>query len=500
MPTRRTRTGGEPDTGPDETAPSDQGTLGDLDVHSGHRFDGDPTVDAEIAVLAAVLNDAECFYDLADRVSADHFSSPARQALWAAFAACDSQGRGIDVITVADELRRRSMLDRVGGVAFLERVKAAANATPGLLGDHADLVIDQALRRRVAAAAREIASQAAQPGVEGRDALAYAEKTVFGIGSERATSTMLPVAQIVPEVIQNLMGARSSLLLGHSTGLRELDKLTAGAQPGQLIVIAARPGMGKSALALSIGRHIAESTGDMVLFASYEMSRHELLTRLLAASMNCDLHLFRQGILPEEMEDELTRHAQKLQALPIIIDDDPPDTIAGLRAACRRLSRRGALAAIMVDYLQLMSGERRGRDENRATEISEISRGLKRLARELKVPVFALSQLNRQVEQRPNKRPMLSDLRESGSIEQDADTVWFLYREAVYRDDADRSAAELAVGKQRNGPTGRIPLVFRAESASYVDAPEGARLGGDDEPGGAGSAPFGGGRRGRAPF
>jgi replicative DNA helicase len=227
-------------------------------------------------------------------------------------------------------------------------------------------------------------------------------------------------------------------------------------------------------MALQLARNVCETSGDPVLFFSYEMSHDELLIRMLAGSIGVPLHELRQGNLPHEAERDMSAAAQRMMALNLHINDRPPQTISGLRSMVRRRARRGPLAAVVVDYIQLMSGDGRGgRDENRVQEIGQISRGLKMLARELDIPVIGLSQLNRGLEQRPNKRPMLSDLRESGSLEQDADSVWFLYRPSVYDASVDPGAAELIIGKQRQGATGSFPLLFDAPLARYRDAPPG---------------------------
>ena len=245
--------------------------------------------------------------------------------------------------------------------------------------------------------------------------------------------------------------------------------MTGGLQAGQLITVAARPAMGKSAFALSLARHIAESTGLLVPFLSYEMSRSELSMRMLSTALKYDLLRLRQGDMPTDMERDLAVAAEKMALLPVLIDDNPPETIGGVRSAMRRLARRGQVGAVVIDYLQLMSGDGRHSDENRTQEVSAISRGLKRLADELECPVIACSQLNRQLENRPNKRPQLSDLRESGSIEQDSSVVLMLYREVVYNAAADPTLAELIIAKQRNGPIGVIHLEFASECALFTD-------------------------------
>lgn len=426
---------------------------------------------AELVVLGACLTDPEAYYELADRLEASDFAGPAHQDIWRALLALDAQGRPIDPLTVADELKRAKVLARVGGLIRIEDIARYASRVENL-ADHAAMIADRSLARQVVRASREISAKATDPTERGTDSLAFAESTVFQIGQRRDTSGIIPMTEAVPATLAELAKVRSSLLLGHSTGYRELDKLTGGLQGGQLIVLAARPGMGKTAFGLALSRHLAEGSGDSVLFLSYEMSALDLTTRLLAGIMRAPLHELRQGRVPREMESDLAKAAKRLEALPLLVADNPPQTIAGVRAAARRLARRAPLACIVVDYLQLMSGDRsRGGDENRTQEVSTITRGLKNLARELDCPVIAMSQLNRSLETRPDKRPMLSDLRESGEIEQAADLVLFLHRPFLFYPDADPSDCELIIGKQRNGPLGKIPLEFIGPAATMVDRP-----------------------------
>jgi replicative DNA helicase len=277
------------------------------------------------------------------------------------------------------------------------------------------------------------------------------------------------MAQAVPKMLEALARARTTVLSGQSTGFEGLDRLTGGLQGGQLVILAARPAMGKSALGVQIARHIAETSGGYVPLLSYEMGNSEITTRMLSTALGYDLLKLRSGDIPAGMERDTAIAAQKMAELSMLIDDNPPETIGGVRSAMRRLARRGPVSAVVIDYLQLMSGESRQSSENRTQEVSEISRGLKRLATELNVPVIALSQLNRQLEQRPNKRPSLSDLRESGSLEQDANAVLFLYREHVHNAAADPSAAELIIAKQRNGPLGTVRLRFDGTCAKFSE-------------------------------
>jgi replicative DNA helicase len=430
---------------------------------------------AELAVLAGVLTLPECLYDVVDVIDADDFASELHATVWRAVLACEQQGRPVDVITVADELKRAGALGRVGGRAVLDRIVTDGAPFVDNIVAHAAIIADCALARRVLSAGRAISAEATDVRHSGSAVLESAERRVFELGAQRQSGSLISMADGVPQMLQELAKVRSDALLGHTTGFDELDAMTGGAQAGQLIIVAARPAMGKSAMALGLARAIAQSGGGAVAFLSYEMSSQELLVRMMSAMSGIELHSLRQGRVPPDLEPEVARQAKAMMELPLYIDDNPPETVSGVRAAMRRLARREKLAAVVVDYLQLMSGERRnGVDDNRVQEVSVISRGLKKLARELEVPVFALSQLNRSLEQRPSKIPQLSDLRDSGSLEQDADTVWFLYRDWVYHPESDPSQAELIIAKQRNGPTGKIGLTFDAGCANFRSNPGGS--------------------------
>lgn len=430
-------------------------------------------VAAERAVAAALLVDASAFDEVIESVSPDDFADPLAKAVVLAALACDASGRPVDQITVADEMKRQKTLSKVGGIEALDGlVESAASAT-----DHVDahgrIVAEKSKLRQVIHAGREMAAAAMQPDAQWRDVRETAEKLVFELGNERQSGTLVGMSQAVPKAMAELAKSRTQLLLGHSTGFPELDRLTAGFQPGQLIVVAARPAMGKSAFALHLARHVAETSGLTVPFLSYEMSSIELTTRLLAGVVGFDLMKLRAGVMPEGFDRELALAGERVVQLPLLIDDNPPPTIAGMRSAMRRVARRGQLGMIVVDYLQLMEGDRRSRDASRTEEVSEITRGLKRLASELGVPIVALSQLNRGLESRPNKRPQLSDLRESGSIEQDANTVLFLYRDYVYNTAADPTAAEVLIAKQRSGPAGMaVPVIFDGPAACFRPSQE----------------------------
>lgn len=422
--------------------------------------------DAEEGVLAAAITSPENYYDIRERLRIEDFGTEAHRAIYTAMRDLEHAGRPIDCITVVDELRRNKNLTRAGGPENVQRI-AGVGMDANNLGAWTDIVSEKGLLRRLLNAGRGIAGGAQKPDADANGELEAAEQAVFELGAKQQTGNLISMPQAVASTMKELATARTQLLLGHSTGLRDLDRITSGLQPGQLFIIAARPGVGKSAFALQIARHVAESTGLLVPFLSYEMSANELTMRMLATALSYDLHKLRQGELAQGMERDLAVAGEKIAGLPILIDDNPPTSIGAVRSSMRRLARRGEVGAIFIDYVQLMDGDGRMRESNRVQEIAQISRGLKRLASELHIPIVALSQLNRGLEGRPNKRPMLSDLRESGALEQDASVVAFLYRDSVYNPVADPTLAECIIAKQRNGPSGTVFFNYNPTCAKF---------------------------------
>jgi len=424
--------------------------------------------EVEVQVLAAVLRSSDLFDEVCDKLSPDDFGVPAHRDIFAAVLACDASGRTFDALTVADEMQRAGTLGRSGGLEF---VKAVAAVTPEVsqLAAYVDIIIDRALRRRMVRAAQEIGQAAFNPQADAKEALDTAQQVMFEIGQDRAEGVpAMPV--VVANMLEEMAQARNAKLVGHPTGFTKLDELTGGLRGGQLIIIAARPAMGKSVLASQIARHICEVEDLVVPFYTYEMSQSEVSHRLLSAATQIPLTKLLRGKIPPGMDKAVAREAEKMAALRLELNDRPPQTISGLRSAARRLARRGPLGAIVVDYLQLMSGDGGRRDENRTQEVASISRGLKLLAKELDVPVIALSQLSRTLESRPNKRPVLSDLRESGALEQDANLVMFLYRDHVYDKSAPEEDAELIIAKNRQGPSETIPLDWDGPCVRFTNS------------------------------
>ncbi|MFM9085708.1 MAG: replicative DNA helicase [Acidimicrobiia bacterium] len=418
-------------------------------------------VEAEASLLGAILLSKDAMSIAQERgLRSDEFYKPTHQFIFDAMRALNTAGEPIDAVTVADELRRGGQLDAVGGV---EALVALQNATPSVTSAerYARIVRDTAALRRLIAVAADIA----EIGFSGPDdvarALDDAESRVFDVSERNVGDTSKRLEALMADVMERLEDRASSreTITGLPTGLHDLDKILLGFQPGTLNILGARPAMGKSALALRIAVHAAQATGKPVLFFSLEMGAAELAQRVLSSEARVDSTLLRNGRVSQNDWQKIGLALGTL-TVPLIIDDSPGTSVAAIRARARRtVSREGGLGLIVIDYLQLMGADD-NKPENRQLEVSEISRKLKLLAREFGVPVLALSQLSRALEARTDKRPTLSDLRESGALEQDADVVMFLYRDEVYNQDSKESkgAAELNVAKHRAGPLGKVRL------------------------------------------
>ncbi|MBM3384906.1 MAG: replicative DNA helicase [Betaproteobacteria bacterium] len=434
------------------------------------------SVEAEQSLLGGLLIDNTAFDRVADLVSAEDFYRDDHRRIWRHVLRLIESGRPADVVTVGESIEASEDKDRAGGSAYLG---ALAQNTPSALNirRYAELVRERSVQRRLAQVATEIAESALTPsGKDVGQLLDEAESRIMEIGEAGNRGTqgfegIQPVLARVFERIDHLYHQdNKSDVTGVATGFTDLDEKTAGFQPGDLIIVAGRPSMGKTALALNIAEHVAMKEGGPVAIFSMEMGATQLAMRLLGSLARVDQHKMRTGRLNDEEWEKLSAAMGKLHEAPIFIDETAALNALELRARARRMSRQyGKLGLVLVDYLQLMSASSAG--ENRATEISEISRSLKALAKELSVPVVALSQLNRALESRNDKRPMMSDLRESGAIEQDADVILFIYREEVYFPEKPeaRGTAEIIIGKQRNGPIGKVELTFLGEHTRFED-------------------------------
>jgi len=428
----------------------------------------------EESVLGAVLLSHDAMGDVSEKgLRPEHFYKPAHQHLFDAVSALYRSGQPVDAITVADELRRAGLLEQVGGAETLHQLQ---NATPAISNapHYARIVMDTALLRGLIHVAGDIAELAYSEPDDVTKAVDEAESRVFRIADERVVDSTVEISELLQGAMDRLEETfeRGDTITGVASGYHDLDELLSGLQPSTLNIVGARPAMGKSAFALGMATHIAQTTARPVLFFSLEMGHGELTQRILSSEARVDSTKVRTGRLSEADWGKIGRAIGRLE-IPLFLDDNPRVTVMEIRAKARRIKARyGGLALIVIDYLQLMSGG--GNPENRQLEVSEISRNLKILARELEVPIVALSQLSRNLEARGDKRPMLSDLRESGSLEQDADVVMFLYRDEVYNaESGDKGSAEVIVAKHRAGPIGTKRLVFLGQYTRFDNAAKG---------------------------
>ncbi len=423
------------------------------------------SLEAEQAVLGSLMLDNSTWDTIADRVSEEDFYRQDHQLIFRAIAALAEKGQPFDVVTLCEWLEPRGELENAGGLAY---IGALAKDTPSVsnVRAYADIVRERAILRRLIAVSGEIADMSFNPaGRESREILDEAERKVFEIAESgsRGKSGFRPLNALVKVTLDYIteMGDRDDAITGLPTGYTDLDEMTSGLQPGDLVIVAGRPSMGKTSFAMNIAEYAAIKRRQPVAVFSMEMGGEQLALRLLSSMGRINQQRLRTGKLRDEDMPRLASAVAIMRDVPLFIDDTPALTPMELRARARRLMReQKSLGLILIDYLQLMQIP--GSTENRATEISEISRSIKALAKELKVPVIALSQLNRSLEQRPNKRPVMSDLRESGAIEQDADLIMFIYRDEVdHSDTQDKGGAEVIIAKQRNGPTftGRLTLL-----------------------------------------
>jgi len=433
------------------------------------------SVEAEQSVLGGLLLNNTAWDRIADFISESDFYRADHRLIYRHITKLIEATRPADAITVSESLDSTKELETVGGLAY---IGALAQNTPSAanIRRYAEIVRERSIMRKLAETATNIADLAYNPmGREAAQLVDEAESRIFAISEEgaRARQGFLEMQPVLTEVVERIdllyNRENQSDVTGVPTGFADMDRMTSGFQPGDLVIIAGRPSMGKTALALNMAEHVALDAGLPVGIFSMEMSASQLAMRLLGSIGKLDQHKLRTGRLAEDDWRRLTDAVGRLSEAPIQVDEAAALNALELRARARRLHRQyGQLGLIVVDYLQLMSASSQG--ENRATEISEISRSLKALAKELNVPVVALSQLNRSLEQRPNKRPVMSDLRESGAIEQDADLILFIYRDEVYNPDSpDKGRAEIIIGKQRNGPIGSVMLTFQGEYTRFAN-------------------------------
>lgn len=421
--------------------------------------------EAEEALLGAVLINPEIFLEVSEFLQAGDFYLHRHRWIWGTFQKLNERRAPLDFLTVTDELEKAGHLAEVGGPAYLT---ALINAVPTSLHaeGYARLVEESALRRRLLEAANQVAKTAYQEGLEIEIVLDEAEKAIFAVSERRLTRTLQPVSQIAGQVYEQVAAASQRNEAGLPTGFYALDRLLGGLQPADLVIVAGRPGMGKTGFLLSLARHATGCLKKHLAVFSLEMSNEQLVQRLFSQETGIDSQRLRTGKLLSQEWVPLAQAVERVGNWQLFLDDTPALTPSQLRTRCRKLHMEYGLDLIMVDYLQLMSGGTR--TENRTQEVSLISRNLKILARELNVPILAAAQLSRAVEQRADKRPTLADLRESGALEQDSDIVLFLYRPEMYGGDEQRhGVAEVIVAKHRNGPVGQVELAFQAHLAKF---------------------------------
>jgi len=429
-------------------------------------------LEAERSVLGAILIDNEALLRVMEVLDPQDFYREAHRLIYERMLECFERSEPVDLVTLSNLLRAKGQLESVGGTDYLtllvEQVPTAANASY-----YARIVREKAVLRRLISKASDILRQCYEDPADLEQFLDEVERSIFEVAEDRSRKAFFTIQEIIRssfETIEKLY-ERKSLITGVPSGWVDLDTITSGFQPSDLIVVAARPSMGKTAFCLDVARHAAVVENIPVAIFSLEMSKEQIALRLLCAEAQVDGSKLRRGMLRESDFPRLTTAAGVLSESPIFVDDTPGISAMEMRAKARRLKAERNVGLIIVDYLQLMRG-RQGPERSREQEISEISRSLKALAKELNVPVMALSQLNRRVEERGDKIPQLSDLRESGAIEQDADLILFIYRDEVYNkspDNPKRGTAEIIVGKHRNGPIDKVVLTFLPQFATFED-------------------------------
>jgi replicative DNA helicase len=440
-------------------------------------------LEAEQSVLGGILLKNTILFNLVDLVGEDDFYSPAHRCIFQAILDLSRKNAPIDLVSLAEGLRSSGRLDEVGGPAYLGELASATVSAANAM-HHATIVREKAIQRKLISAAVDIITRCYEGGQETETLLDESEQAIFAIADSKTTKGLHSSKDLITRVFEQIEKriANKEMITGVPTGYYQFDEYTAGLQPSDLIIIAGRPSMGKTAYAMNVAMRAAAMHNVPTAIFSLEMSMEQIMQRMLCCWGKVDLAKLRRGRIDDEDWSRLYDAANHLSASPIFVDDTPAITTMDLRARCRRLKAEHGLGLVVIDYLQLMRASRH--IESREQEISEISRSLKALAKELHLPVIALSQLNRKVEERADKRPMMSDLRESGAIEQDADVIIFLYRAAAYKKKEELTpednVAEIIIGKQRNGPTGMVKLLFLKESTAFEnlsDIPPPSELG-----------------------
>lgn len=427
-------------------------------------------VDAEVSLIGAILIDEDVLANVSENLKPHDFYDKRHSAIFDGMLRLYERHQPVDLLTLTDELQRKDELDLVGGSAYLSELTNMV-PTSAHADAYADIVSQKAIRRRLIKASTDIAELGYDDDKNTQELLEQAEAELFSVSDQSIRQDLVSLEQILTESFDRMeeLHRDKNQLRGVRTGWQDLDNITAGLQRSDLIILASRPAMGKTTLVTNLAYNVATKADQAVLFFSLEMSKEQLVDRMLADAAGVDAWNIRTGNLSDQDFEKLSKAMGEMAEAPVFIDDTPGMTVLEMRTKARRLAHTRPLGLVIVDYLQLMQGSGRRNDGNRVQEVGEISRGLKLIARELNVPVVALSQLSRSVESRSPQIPMLSDLRESGSIEQDADIVMFIYREAYYNPETDReNITDLIIAKHRNGPTGKIELYFHPERLRFM--------------------------------
>ena len=427
-------------------------------------------IEAEQAVLGAIFLEPSVVVPASEILNPEDFYRVSHQRIFETMIRLTDKGEPIDLVTVTNALSEQNILDEVGGVSYLTDI-AQSVPTAANIEYYSRIVEEKSTLRRIIQAATNIVTRTFEESDDVSEVLDHAEKTILEVSQNKTSGKFKNIKDVLIDVYDNIehLHYHNADVTGVPTGFRDLDRITSGFQKNDLIIVAARPSVGKTAFALNIAQNVAIHAEENVAIFSLEMGAEQLVMRMLCAEGNIDSQRLRTGKLVEEDWGKLTMAMGSLSDAGIYIDDSPGIKVSEIRSKCRRLKQENGLGLVVIDYLQLIQGSGSSR-ENRQQEVSEISRALKALARELEVPVIALSQLSRGVEQRQDKRPMMSDIRESGSIEQDADIVGFLYRDDYYDQESEKeNIIEIIIAKQRNGPVGTVELAFVKEYNKFVD-------------------------------
>jgi len=429
------------------------------------------SIEAEQAVLGAIILEGESITKAIDILSPEDFYKEPHRKIYTAMLELFDKNEPIDLITLSEHLKDKGVLEEAGGISYLSQL-ATVVPTSANIRYHAKVVREKALLRAIIRSCTEIVSKVYEMPEDAEEMVDYAERLIFEISEKRTNANFYQMKDVVKNTFKMIetMYDKKAVITGVPSGFKDLDELTSGFQPGDLIIIGGRPGMGKTAFSLNIAQHVGIEMGEPVAFFSLEMSKEQVAMRLLSSLAMVNSVALRKGFITKKDWEKLTDAAVRLSEAPIYIDDSSQISVLEIRAKARRLKmEKGRLSLIIIDYLQLMRG--RTSYDIREQEIAEISRSLKAMAKELKVPVIALSQLNRSVEKTSDRKPTLANLRESGAIEQDADVIIFLYRDEVYnkKNPANKGKAEVIVAKQRNGPTDTVYLTFLSDYTRFLD-------------------------------